>query len=182
MPPSLNRTGTRGSWKVTSRHKRQWQGDLWSLLMAEQLPKGLKRVVASATLRFPTARRRDAGNFSWLLEKALGDALTQGGWLSDDTHDRFRFTGVTIESERGPARTIVTVTEVPDMWVAVKAGATLSVHAESGVVLARIVWDRNPLTAAGATSNAALRALTDQVEMLGSRFYPPGPNGEIYAR
>jgi hypothetical protein len=69
-----------------------------------------------------------------------------------------------------------------DTWETVKERATLSVHMPSGVVLASIVWDGNPLTAAGATSNAALQALMPQIEALGTPFYPPGPNGELYAR
>ena len=67
------------------------------------------------------------------------------------------------------------------IWEAVKAHATLSVH-QSGAVLAQIVWDGHPLTAAGHTSNEALRGLVPQIAALPTPFYPPGPNGEIYAR
>lgn len=102
-PPSLNVIAGRGSRFAFAGAKRRWQTDLGLLLMAEALPRGLDRVEASAVLSFPTRRRRDEGNFRALLEKALGDALVEGGWLPDDTPDRFRFGAVTFAT--GPART-----------------------------------------------------------------------------
>lgn len=68
------------------------------------------------------------------------------------------------------------------IWDAIKEHASLSVHPRTGVMMARLVWDGHPLTAVGATSNQALRALLPQVKALSTPFYPPGPNGEIYAR
>lgn len=100
-PPSLNRIAGR-RWDFV-REKRRWQTDLGLLLMAEATPRGLARVEASAVLTFPTKRRRDEGNFRTLLEKALGDALVEGGWLPDDTPDRFTFGAVTFAT--GAART-----------------------------------------------------------------------------
>lgn len=94
-PPSLNQIGYRSHWAVGRRHKRQWQNDLAVLLMARGVPRGLQRVEASAVLTFPTRRRRDEGNFRVLLEKALGDALVEGGWLPDDTAQHFTFGAVT---------------------------------------------------------------------------------------
>lgn len=108
-PPSLNVVaGRRWQW---TKAKRRWQTDLGVLLMAEQLPRGLHRVEASAVLTFPTRRRRDEGNFRALLEKALGDALVEGGWLDDDTPDHFSFGAVTFAL--GAARTTVEVTAYP---------------------------------------------------------------------
>ena len=46
-------------------------------------------------LRFPARRRRDSGNYRVMLEKALGDALVEGGWLPDDTPEHYEFGGVT---------------------------------------------------------------------------------------
>lgn len=77
--------------------------------MAERCPRGLATVHASASLRFAVRRRRDEGNYRTPLEKALGDALVNGGWLPDDTPEHFRFGGVLIEPDTGPARTIVTI-------------------------------------------------------------------------
>lgn len=109
VPPSLNRLGTRGSHWEVGKAKRRWQEILEGLLLGSGLPRGLTSVEASALLRFPVVRRRDSGNFSWLIEKALGDSLVRGGWLADDTADEFRFFGVEFDSELGPARTVITV-------------------------------------------------------------------------
>jgi hypothetical protein len=106
-PPSLNQIGTRGSRWAVHRAKKQWQHTLEMLLLEAGLP-ALETVEASAVLRFPTRRRRDAGNHSWLLEKALGDALVPR-WLPDDTADRFRFFGVEFDDEQGTPLTIVTI-------------------------------------------------------------------------
>lgn len=94
-PPSLNVIAGRGSRWAWSRAKRRWQTELGMLLLAERLPRGLQRVEVSAVLTFPTRRRRDAGNHRALVEKALGDALVEGGWLPDDTPEHFDFGAVT---------------------------------------------------------------------------------------
>lgn len=94
-PPSLNVIAGRGSRWTFSRAKRRWQSDLGIALMADGLPRGLHRVEVSAVLTFPTRRRRDAGNHRVLVEKALGDALVEGGWLPDDTPEHFDFGAVT---------------------------------------------------------------------------------------
>src|SRR5947207_1933958 len=75
------------------------------LLLAEQLPRRLERVEASAVLTFPTRRRRDEGNYRALLEKALGDALVEGRWLVDDTPERFTFG--TVSFAEGQPRTAI---------------------------------------------------------------------------
>ena len=100
VPPSLNE---RGHWAAYQRHKKRWDKIFTDLLVAEVLPE-LARVEATAKLWFPIARRRDEGNFRWLLEKSLGDAL-QVRWLADDTPE-FYSCG-RIEFERGPKRTEV---------------------------------------------------------------------------
>jgi hypothetical protein len=107
-PPSLNQMGLRGShWKVNAA-KKQWQLTLGLLLLKAELPRKLDRVEASAVLRFPTRRRRDEGNFRWLLEKALGDSLVPR-WLPDDTPDRYRFFGIEFDPECGTPLTTLTV-------------------------------------------------------------------------
>lgn len=118
VPPSLNKIATRGSRFATSRAKKDLQEQFhWELLL-QRVPEGLRRVVASATLQFPTRHRRDPGNFSWLIEKSLGDALAPHDraaphrWLADDTADYFVFqTPITILPDRGPA-----FTEVRLIW------------------------------------------------------------------
>lgn len=114
-PPSLNTIATRGNrWAVT-RAKKRWEGIFMVLLMekkasiAAPLPRRLTRVTAAAMLRFPTRHRRDEGNYRWMLEKALGDALQKGGYLADDTPEFFTFQAVQFDPERGPAQTSVTL-------------------------------------------------------------------------
>lgn len=111
-PPSLNKLGARGAPRQFHRTKRRWQGMLESHLTAvssgyggmrpeDRLPRPSERITASAVLSFPTNRRRDEGNYRSMLEKALGDALTNGGWLTDDTPEHFRFDRVEFEHRPG---------------------------------------------------------------------------------
>lgn len=103
-PPSLNRHG-RAHPMAQHRHKTKLQADLEIALMEAAVPRGLERVVATAVLFFPLLRRRDEGNHRWLLEKALGDALTNGRWLPDDTPDRYTFPSLAFDA--GKPRTVV---------------------------------------------------------------------------
>lgn len=90
-PPSLNAVGYRSHWAVGRKHKLQWQGYIALALMEQKVPRRLKRVEATATLRFKQRRRRDEGNHRVLVEKALGDALVEGGWLPDDDSELYSF-------------------------------------------------------------------------------------------
>jgi hypothetical protein len=93
-PPSFNEVGHTGNRWAWTKAKKLWQRDMETGLMVNQVPRGLVSVTAAAILHFPTKRRRDEGNYRTLLEKCLGDALVNGGWLDDDTPDQFRFMGV----------------------------------------------------------------------------------------
>jgi hypothetical protein len=111
-PKSLNTTGARGGpggvpWGYIAE-KRKWEGNFQIRLMTEKVPRKLTSVRASAALTFPSRRRRDEGNYRFMLEKALGDTLVSGGWLEDDTPDAFVFEGVRF-AEPGPALTVVTL-------------------------------------------------------------------------
>lgn len=108
VPPSLNAEG-RSHPKAQHRIKKDMQEQLEVLLMSCGLPRDLNRVEAWAEMRFPTRKRRDEGNFRWMLEKALGDALTNGRWLADDTADQYRFYLVKFDPEPGRKRTILTL-------------------------------------------------------------------------
>jgi hypothetical protein len=95
-PPSINKMGSRGSWRVWNKHKKWWQEQIGLALMIEIKPKrDLETpVLVDAVLWFKVNRGRDEGNFRSLLEKATGDALVSGGWIPDDTPDYFQFRGV----------------------------------------------------------------------------------------
>ena len=111
VPPSLNGMGFggRNSHMKLHRLKRKWEGLMQITLLEVRLPKGLSKVRATARLRFPVKRKRDEGNFRWLLEKALGDVLQSAGHLSDDTPDEFTFTGLDFDPVKGPPRTTITL-------------------------------------------------------------------------
>lgn len=107
-PKSLNVVGTRSNhWAVNSQ-KKLWQGIFEGLLMASGLPRGLDSAEASAVLRFPTRRRRDVDNHSFILAKSLGDAMSSA-WIEDDTPAFWKFWGVEFAPAPGPALTTVTV-------------------------------------------------------------------------
>lgn len=109
-PLSINRVGSQGTWRTWHTAKSRLQRDLELLLMASGLPRRLDgQVKATAVLRFELRRRRDEGNYRALLEKALGDALVNGGWLPDDTPDLYTFGALTFDPDVGSARTLVTV-------------------------------------------------------------------------
>jgi hypothetical protein len=110
-PPSFNKVGHTGNRWTWTREKALWQDMIEKSLMAGRVPRGLGVVKARAELWFPTKRRRDTGNYRTLLEKCLGDALVNGGWLDDDTPDLFSFAGV--EFLRGPARTDLILAVTP---------------------------------------------------------------------
>lgn len=115
VPPSLNTNDLRSGWQAFRRHKKQWQEEIGQALMIGKVGFGWEAAIAGAILRFPKrAARRDSGNFTVVLEKALGDAMTFSGdsvrpvnmrYIPDDDFARYFFAGVEFEDEPGPART-----------------------------------------------------------------------------
>lgn len=83
-PQSLNVAGSGGNHFAYQATKQQWQERFTALIAATSLPHGLSAVTAEAQVCFPDRIRRDQGNFRYMVEKALGDALVAGGWLTDD--------------------------------------------------------------------------------------------------
>lgn len=81
--------------------KKAWQSLLLERLRASELEPGLTHVLAEGQCTFPTRTRRDQGNHRFMLEKALGDALVQGGWLEDDDWEHYEFGGLSAVHERG---------------------------------------------------------------------------------
>lgn len=98
-PPSLNFFSFSGlTGPLLSSSKQAWQAIFLDLLRESQLPTGLDRVYVSGMITFPKDSRtrtgeynRDQGNFRVLIEKALGDALEEGGYLPSDGWDRYEF-------------------------------------------------------------------------------------------
>jgi hypothetical protein len=108
LPPSMNAL-MYAHWRKRRDAKRAWQNDLHVVLLAEQLPRPLAHVTATANLIVPTRQRRDEGNFRWLIEKALGDALTAGGWLADDDPRYYTFGALSFEHVPRVSRTEITL-------------------------------------------------------------------------
>lgn len=104
-PPSMNAWGRSGDGFKYMNIKDQWQEVFKSRLEEARLPKGLRRVYAEGEATFPDRARRDQGNFRVLIEKALGDALTKGGWLEDDDWSSYEFGNLTQVHEAGQAAT-----------------------------------------------------------------------------
>lgn len=117
-PPSLNAAslGSRGAHMKFHRTKKHWEGMFVIALMQAKVPKKLVRVHATAVCRFASKRKRDEGNFRFMVEKALGDALQINGNLADDTPDQFTFGALTFNPEKGTPLTKVTL----DCWEAAK--------------------------------------------------------------
>jgi hypothetical protein len=116
-PPSLNQNGTSisaGAGHRFRRAKKELENDLGMLFvsarrrMPQPWPVDFLRV--EATLRFPTRRRRDEGNYRALLEKSAGDAAQYVGLLEDDTPELFEFGSLRFDPELGPRRTILHLT------------------------------------------------------------------------
>lgn len=103
-PPSMNILGS-GNRFVYQAHKKAWQEALTVLLERADLPRPLQRIVAEGEATFPDRRKRDEGNHRFFLEKALGDALTAGGWLPSDSWEYYRFGGLEAAYEPQVSRT-----------------------------------------------------------------------------
>lgn len=105
---SLNKLGSRGNWRAVHHEKKRWQGVLERYLMMARLPRPLPGfLVVTATLVFPTLHGRDSGNYQAPLEKALGDALQNGGWLENDTPAFWDFRSLEFAGHRGAKTTII---------------------------------------------------------------------------
>jgi hypothetical protein len=109
VPPSINVFGSGANRFSYMNAKKGWEAVLGELLTKAGLPKGLGRVYAEAVMGFPTRQRRDQGNYRYILEKALGDTLTSGGWLEDDDWSRYEFGRIQARYEKGQQWTQVII-------------------------------------------------------------------------
>lgn len=109
IPKSFNVVGASGNWRVWQTAKKTWEARIVQLIRESGMPVG-QDVFAKTTaiLTVPTRRRRDAGNFGVILEKALGDALQVAGVIPDDTPEYWSWTSVTFtHTPREKATTFV---------------------------------------------------------------------------
>lgn len=103
-PPSMNFLGS-GNQFAYQAQKKVWQEILIEQLERSDVARPLVRVVVEGEVTFPDRRKRDQGNHRFFLEKALGDALVEGGWLEDDDWERYEFGGLSARLEKGVSRT-----------------------------------------------------------------------------
>lgn len=106
---SLNDNGAAANSFGYQAIKKSWGERLVELLDASGLPRGLGRVEARGQMCFPDRQRRDQGNYRFLIEKALGDALVTGGWLPDDDWLRYEFGRLDYTYEKGRSWTALTL-------------------------------------------------------------------------
>lgn len=93
-PASFNAGGSSRNPHAWQNEKKAWTAYFIELMEAAKLPKGLGRVFVEGTLCFPTKRMAkgpDQGNYRHPIEKFLGDALQEGGWLQDDNWLAYSF-------------------------------------------------------------------------------------------
>lgn len=102
-PPSLNVFGS-GNMGAFTGLKTQLEELYTELLEESGLPKGLDSVVVECQMTFPDLNGRDEGNLRFLVEKALGDALSRGEWIPEDTfypRRHYTFGGIEGRHEAG---------------------------------------------------------------------------------
>jgi hypothetical protein len=104
LPPSMNDIIGQGSrWRYTAEKKK------WGKLLTQAVTdSGLglcRRVLVEGQVTFPTRIKHDQGNYRFMLEKALGDALQAAGVLDDDDWSSYEFGGLHATYEKGVRRT-----------------------------------------------------------------------------
>jgi hypothetical protein len=117
FPQSMN-VGGSGNQMAFQSQKKMWQG-LWIDRFREAgLPRPLGSVRVEGLLCFPDRRERDQGNFRYMLEKSIGDALQEGGWLDRDDWSRYEFGNLRRTYQKGVAYTLLRLwpsdEELPD--------------------------------------------------------------------
>lgn len=108
-PGSLNLGGSGGNHFIYQNTKKTWEALFTELLLEAELPLGLGYVYVDGVMGFPTRGRRDQGNFRYMVEKALGDALHDGGWLPDDDWLHYEFGRLALAYEKGQSWTSLTL-------------------------------------------------------------------------
>lgn len=88
-----------GGWEAYQSAKQRWHKVLMPLLLASGLPRGLGGVLVEGECSFGDDRERDQGNHRVVIEKALGDVLQEGEWLSKDKWDVYEFGNLTLNEE-----------------------------------------------------------------------------------
>jgi hypothetical protein len=113
VPPSMNSNQIRSHWRGFQKEKKDWQAEIGLLLLAEKARRGhYERAMAGALMRFTHRSHRDTGNYTGLVNKALGDALVVSPdtprrlrYIPDDDEPHYHFSGVEFDAQPGLAQT-----------------------------------------------------------------------------
>lgn len=104
-PPSLNIFGGRDPATYRSLIE-QWKSVVLDRLREALPDERFAHVLVEGLATFPKASSgRDQGNHRVLIEKAVGDALEEGGWLVSDSWDHYEFGGLEQRVEPGVSAT-----------------------------------------------------------------------------
>lgn len=104
IPPSMNDIIGQGSrWRYTFE-KKKW-GKLLTQALLDHGVGRCRRMLVEGQVTFPSRVKHDQGNYRFMLEKALGDALQAAGVLEDDDWDHYEFGGLHKAYEKGVRRT-----------------------------------------------------------------------------
>lgn len=85
---SSRRLDNRFTYQKTNK---SWRKRYLELLAPLDLPQPCSCIHVSGQISFPDAHKRDEGNHRFLIEKFLGDALQDGGYLENDDWASYRF-------------------------------------------------------------------------------------------
>lgn len=112
-PRSMNVLGS-GSAGAFYGAKDMWTLRFVELLRKARVPKPLGSVRAEGLICFPDRIDRDQGNFRFMVEKALGDALQVRDsddvpWLAKDNWSRYEFGNLRRHYEKGISYMLIRV-------------------------------------------------------------------------
>lgn len=105
FPSSFNIGGSGRNHFAYQNEKKMWSAFFIEAMDTIGLPRGLGKIHVEGTLTFPTRRMNatgpDQGNFRFSLEKFLGDALEEGGWIKSDNWLTYTFGNLEWRYEKG---------------------------------------------------------------------------------
>jgi hypothetical protein len=106
FPESTRHWGSGGNRAAYQSENTYWQKIFEAMLVKSKLPTGLARVYVEALYTFGKKQKADQDNLRYPCSKFLGDTLTSGGWIPDDSWSdeigdwQFEFGGLRIQYEK----------------------------------------------------------------------------------
>jgi hypothetical protein len=106
FPESTRHWGSGGNRGAYQTENNYWQVIFEKMLVKSSLPTGLARVYVEARYTIGKRMRIDQDNLRYPCSKFLGDTLSKGGWIPDDSHSdeiddwQFEFGGLSLCYEK----------------------------------------------------------------------------------